>query len=77
MSVLEWGTSIADAPGNLAYEGIALHQNYPNPFTEQTTLAYGLHRAGQVTISVYDVLGRKVSTVVDQVQEPGQTHGTL
>ena len=52
---------------------ITLSQNYPNPFNAQTTIEYALPGAEQVRIDVYDVLGRKVETLVDAFQEAG-TH---
>ncbi|MBX2821824.1 MAG: T9SS type A sorting domain-containing protein, partial [Rhodothermaceae bacterium] len=42
-----------------------LHQNYPNPFNPTTTLSFELDRSAPVTLTVYDVLGRKVETLVD------------
>ncbi len=48
-----------------------LSQNYPNPFTEATTIAYQLSARSPVTITVYDLLGRTLRTLVDDHQEPG------
>ena len=50
-----------------------LAQNYPNPFNPSTTIRYTLEKSGMVSLKVYDVLGRLVSTLVNQVQNPG-TH---
>ncbi len=44
---------------------------YPNPFNSQTTLRYGLPDAGNVRISIYDLRGRKVSTLMDEFQLAG------
>ncbi len=43
----------------------ALHPNYPNPFNPSTVIGYQLPEAGYVSIQVYDVTGRLVSTLVD------------
>ncbi|MBX2821789.1 MAG: VCBS repeat-containing protein [Rhodothermaceae bacterium] len=47
--------------------------NFPNPFKDTTTIRYTLHNTGHVRISVFDVLGRLVTTLVDSQQNAG-TH---
>ena len=49
----------------------ALHQNHPNPFNPVTTLRYDLQVNGFVNITVYDMLGRKVKTLINQTQDTG------
>ena len=44
---------------------ISLEQNYPNPFNPSTTIAFSLPRSGHVRVSVYDVLGRELTTLVE------------
>ncbi len=58
-------------------ESYALHQNYPNPFNPQTHIKYALPHAGHVTLTVFDVLGRKVATLVDARKEAGYHLVTL
>ena len=48
-----------------------LHQNYPNPFNPITTLQYDLPENGLVNVTVYDMLGRQVKTLINQTQEAG------
>ena len=49
----------------------ALRENHPNPFSSSTTFAYELKEAGHVTLDVYDAVGRKVRTLVDEVVPAG------
>ena len=49
----------------------AIHQNYPNPFNPVTTLRYDLPEQGHVRITIYDMLGRDVKTLINEYQDPG------
>jgi len=46
--------------------------NYPNPFNSFTTIEYGLPEAGNVNIAIYDLLGRKVETLVNEEMQAGR-----
>ena len=58
----------------------ALHQNYPNPFNPVTRINFDLPEASHVQLFIYDILGREVTSLVNEVQEPGYRtitwHGT-
>ncbi len=48
-----------------------LYQSYPNPFNNSTLIQYNLERPNFTTLKVYDVLGREVSTLVNEYQTAG------
>ena len=48
-----------------------LHQNYPNPFNPVTTLRYDLPENALVNITIYDMMGRQISTLVSSLQSTG------
>jgi len=51
----------------------ALHDNYPNPFNPMTNIKFDLPRASHVKLAVYDIAGRLVKTLVNEVK-PAATH---
>lgn len=50
----------------------SLEQNYPNPFNSITTISYNLPEISHVKISIYDISGRFINTLVDQQRNPGR-----
>lgn len=48
-----------------------LFQNYPNPFNPSTHIGYQLAGTGFVTLKIYDLLGKEISTIVKEKQTPG------
>ncbi len=51
----------------------SLEQNYPNPFNPTTNITFALPKAGNITLKVYDILGREVMTIVNSYVNAG-TH---
>jgi hypothetical protein len=53
-----------------------LYPAYPNPFNSATQLRYDVSRSGHLRLAVYDLLGRKVTTLVDRRMSPGTYYTT-
>ena len=58
-------------PGNLVPGSFFLEQNYPNPFNPSTVIRYSIPRQTNVSLKVYDVIGREVANLVDEVRPAG------
>jgi len=54
----------------------ALHQNFPNPFNPQTSIGYDIEHVSRVTLTIFDLLGKKVRTLVNSEQPAGRYHVT-
>ena len=73
--------SLQEDPNNLPDDGVVvneyyLHQNYPNPFNPTTTIKYSIplveaHRDASVLLRIYNVLGKKVATLVNEEKPAG------
>lgn len=72
LSFATFGTSsIGDAQQSIP-KSFALAQNYPNPFNPSTLIQYDVAKAGRVTIELFNVLGQKVQTLVNENKAPGR-----
>lgn len=62
---------IADNPKN-SPKSFQLMQNYPNPFNPATAIAYRLDKAADVALTIYNLLGQPVVTLVEEMQPAGE-----
>ncbi|NIT57076.1 MAG: T9SS type A sorting domain-containing protein [Aliifodinibius sp.] len=46
-------------------------KNFPNPFNDETNIQYKIYRVGKVKIEIFNIIGEKVQTLVDEVRTPG------
>lgn len=53
-------------------ETFQLEQNYPNPFNQNTIINYNLPESGNVKLVLFDLLGRQISTLIDEYASPGK-----
>jgi len=58
--------------GESLVKEFVLHQNYPNPFNPSTTIVYQIRSRESVELRMFDVLGRDVATLVNEVKPPGE-----
>ncbi len=64
-------TSVASTENSIP-NSYVLHGNYPNPFNPATTLLYDMPERGEVQIEIYNVLGKKLRTLVNGIQPAGR-----
>ena len=66
-----WNLTVLDQRSLSIPEQFSLHQNYPNPFNPITTIQYELPQRSDVQITIYNLLGRKVTTLLSETQDAG------
>ena len=64
-------TSVEDQEINSMPENFELEQNFPNPFNPSTKIRYSISNSTKVTLKIFDILGKEVTTLVDQEQSFG------
>ncbi|MBI5808548.1 MAG: T9SS type A sorting domain-containing protein [Ignavibacteriales bacterium] len=69
--VLNPSTDVLEKNEKILPNDFILYQNYPNPFNPETTISWQLAVNSYVTLKIYDVLGREISTLVNETQHVG------
>ncbi len=64
-------TGVSNSNTSILPEVFALQQNFPNPFNPSTRIAFSIPQQSLVTLKVYDVLGKEVATLVNEMKTPG------
>jgi len=73
LGCFETGTStFVSNDGSARISCFELMQNYPNPFNPSTTIVYQVAKVGLVTLTIYDLLGRDIATLVNEVKPAGK-----
>ena len=67
-----FGSDAKESEKDLLPTEYTLYQNFPNPFNPITTIKYDLPNAGEVSLIIYDILGRRVKQLVNDKQQPGR-----
>ncbi|NIR71416.1 T9SS type A sorting domain-containing protein [candidate division KSB1 bacterium] len=65
-------TSVEQIPDETLPKEFRLEQNYPNPFNPTTTIAFQIPKRSDVTLKLYDIRGRKITTILDEQLDPGK-----
>jgi photosystem II stability/assembly factor-like uncharacterized protein len=65
-------TSVREVSSDFTPKGYSLSQNYPNPFNPSTSIQFSLPVSSNVKIEIYDVLGKLVSTLINENKSAGK-----
>jgi hypothetical protein len=66
------GGIVSDVEDNTLVPAVySLEQNYPNPFNPSTVIKYQVPTTGKVMLKIYDLLGKEITTLVNENQNAG------
>ncbi|MFC1569039.1 sugar-binding protein [bacterium] len=63
---------VEDNKSKSVIQDFHLAQNYPNPFNPSTTIRYSVPITSSVTLTIYDLLGKEITTLVNEIRTPGE-----
>jgi hypothetical protein len=64
-------SDVNDIEGNGKSFNYFLFDNFPNPFNPSTTISYALKETNHTSLEIFDILGNKIDTLIDEIKEPG------
>ncbi len=73
-NVIDWlntPVGVYESENNIP-DAFALSQNYPNPFNPSTEIIFSVPKESMVSIKVFDLIGREVATLINEVKQPGR-----
>jgi hypothetical protein len=68
---VRYGNTLGITDNDYFPQSFELYQNFPNPFNPETHIAYTLRSRSAVVLRIFDLLGREISTLVDQIEPAG------
>lgn len=73
-AILRYNTSLVNIsnPNSSLPSSIELKQNYPNPFNPETIISFSLTKPENVSLKIYDMLGKEVKTLINGMMKPGE-----
>ena len=78
---IAWYENLTESPNAIRNninkpKNFSLHQNYPNPFNPETSIHFTVPKMSRVTLAIYDILGRKIRTLVNETKAAGSYNVT-
>ncbi len=67
-----FGTNKEEEEKEIVPTEYTLYQNYPNPFNPTTTIKYDIPNTGEVSVVIYDILGRRIKELINTKQQAGR-----
>jgi flagellar hook assembly protein FlgD len=68
---MDGANALVDVGRAIVPDGLVLYANYPNPFNPSTTIRFDVPQSGLVNLTIYDLNGRRIATLVDENMAAG------